>query len=189
MPRRVDDVHLGDAGVGSRGGDDAGRFVTVEYAKAGVAVDVEDFEAFVGVAFVASPRGSGLRRHLTALTFGNGVRMSMRASALLADEGIGMRVVDLRWLMPLPVDDMIREANATCRVLVVDETRHSGGVGEGIVTALVERGFGGRIIRVASRDSYVPLGDAANTVLLSEDDTERAGPPAAQLMDRANVTD
>jgi hypothetical protein len=64
--------------------------------------------------------------------------------------------------------------DATGRVLAVDETRHSGGVGDGIVTALVENGFGGRIIRVASRDSYVPLGDAANTVLLSEDDIERA---------------
>ena len=123
---------------------------------------------------IGSARTHGNGKHLTVLTFGNGVRMSMRASALLADEGVGMRVVDLRWLMPLPVDDMIREANATGRVLVVDETRHSGGVGEGIVTALVERGFGGRIIRVSSRDSYVPLGDAANTVLLSEDDIERA---------------
>ena len=31
----------------------------------------------------------------------------------------------------------------TGRVLVVDETRHSGGVGEGVITALVEGGFGG----------------------------------------------
>jgi len=52
-------------------------------------------------------------------------------------------------------------------------SREGGGVGEGIVTALVENGFGGWIIRVASRDRYVPLGDAANTVLLSEDDVER----------------
>jgi 2-oxoisovalerate dehydrogenase E1 component len=59
-------------------------------------------------------------------------------------------------------------------VLAVDETWHSGGVGEGIVTALVENGFAGPIIRVASRDSYVPPGDAANTMLLSEDDIERA---------------
>jgi 2-oxoisovalerate dehydrogenase E1 component len=109
----------------------------------------------------------------TVLTFGNGLRMSLRVAALLADEGLRLRVVDLRWLMPLPVDDILREADATGRVLVVDETRHSGGVGEGIVTALVERGFAGPIARVASRDSYVPLGDAANTVLLSEDDIER----------------
>ena len=59
-------------------------------------------------------------------------------------------------------------------MLVADETRHSGGVGEGVVTALVERGFRGRIARASSRDSYIPLGDAANLVLLGEDDIERA---------------
>jgi len=94
-------------------------------------------------------------------------------AALLADEGIRLRVVDLRWLMPLPVNDILREANATGRALVVDETRHSGGAGEGIVTALVEGRFTGAIARVSSYDSYVPLGDAANAVLLSEDDIER----------------
>ena len=62
---------------------------------------------------------------------------------------------------PLPVDDLLREAAATGRVLVADETRHSGGVGEGVITALVEHEFTGRIARVASRDSFVPLGDAA----------------------------
>ncbi|HEY3713771.1 MAG TPA: thiamine pyrophosphate-dependent enzyme [Jatrophihabitantaceae bacterium] len=111
--------------------------------------------------------------HVTVLTFGNGLRMSLRVAALLADEGIRLRVVDLRWLMPLPVDDILREANATGRVLVVDETRHSGGAGEGIVTALVEGRFAGSIARVSSYDSYVPLGDAANAVLLGEDDIER----------------
>jgi 2-oxoisovalerate dehydrogenase E1 component len=123
------------------------------------------------------PIGSALThtqgRDVTVLTFGNGLRMSLRVAALLADEGISLRVVDLRWLMPLPVEDMLREADATGRVLVVDETRHSGGVGEGIVTALVERRFTGRIARVSGADSYIPLGDAAKTVLLSEDDIER----------------
>jgi 2-oxoisovalerate dehydrogenase E1 component len=52
----------------------------------------------------------------------------------------------------------------------VDETRRSGGVGEGIITALVERRFAGRIARVSGADSYIPLGDAASTVLLTEDD-------------------
>ena len=42
--------------------------------------------------------------------------------------GIRARVVDLRWLAPLPVNDMIREAGATGRVLIVDETRATGGV-------------------------------------------------------------
>src|SRR5699024_10878293 len=107
---------------------------------------------------------------LTILTFGNGVPMSLRAARELAGSGVGCRVVDLRWLAPLPVQDMLREADATGRVLVVDETRHDGGVGEGIVTALVEQGFSGSIGRVAGADSFVPLGPAANLVLASEDE-------------------
>ena len=41
-------------------------------------------------------------------------------------------------------------------------------------TAHVHAGFPGRMARVASRDSYVPLGDAANLVLLSEQQIEDA---------------
>jgi 2-oxoisovalerate dehydrogenase E1 component len=111
---------------------------------------------------------------LTIVTFGNGLRMSLRVAQRLVAQGIRPRVLDLRWLSPLPVEDLLREANATGRVLVADETRHSGGVGEGVIAALVENGFTGRIARVASRDSFVPLGDAANLVLLGEDDIERA---------------
>ena len=58
--------------------------------------------------------------------------MSLRAARRLASEGVGARVLDLRWLAPLPVDDLLREAAATGRVLVVDETRRTGGVSEGV---------------------------------------------------------
>jgi len=66
----------------------------------------------------------------------------------------------------------VREANATGRVPVVDETRSSGGVAEGVVTALVDEGFTGPLARVASEDSFISLGDAALEVLLSEDTIE-----------------
>ncbi|WP_420883990.1 thiamine pyrophosphate-dependent enzyme [Micromonospora sp. CPCC 205547] len=113
--------------------------------------------------------GVGSAEDITILTFGNGVRLSLRAAATLADEGIGSRVVDLRWLAPLPVADIIREASATGRVLVVDETRRSGGVGEGIIAALVDAGYVGAARRVAAVDSFVPLGPAARQVLVSEE--------------------
>jgi 2-oxoisovalerate dehydrogenase E1 component len=111
---------------------------------------------------------------LTLVTSGNGLLMSLRVAARLGKLGIGARVVDLRWIAPLPEDDLIREARATGRVLVVDETRKSGGIGEGVITALVERGFEGKIRRVASADSFIPLGDAALTVLLDEATIEAA---------------
>ena len=116
----------------------------------------------------------GAGSDLAIITFGNGVRMSLRVAARLRAEGVGVRVVDLRWVSPLPVQDIVLQAAATRRVLVADETRHSGGVGEGVLAALVEARFPGRMARVASRDSYVPLGDAANLVLLSEEQIEDA---------------
>ncbi|MDQ2750590.1 MAG: thiamine pyrophosphate-dependent enzyme [Actinomycetota bacterium] len=123
---------------------------------------------------IGSARTHGQGADLTIVTFGNGVRMSLRVAQRLVTQGIHARVLDLRWLCPLPVDDLLRAAAATGRVLVADETRHSGGVGEGVITALVEHGFAGRIARVASRDSFVPLADAANLVLLSEAEIEEA---------------
>ncbi len=120
---------------------------------------------------------------LTMITFGNGVPMSLRVARRLAEDGVGARVLDLRWLAPLPVSDLMAAAGATGRVLVVDETRHSGGVGEGVISALVEAGFAGRIARVASQDSFIPLGAAADHVLLGEDEIEKAA--NALLSERA----
>lgn len=111
---------------------------------------------------------------LTILTFGNGLWMSLRVARRLERRDIAVRVVDLRWLAPLPVDDMLREADATGRVLIVDETRQTGGVGEGVLSELLARGYTGALERVASADSFVPLGDAALQVLLSEDTIEAA---------------
>ena len=120
------------------------------------------------------PRVYGAGENLTIVTFGNGLRMSLRVAARLQAEGMPVRVMDLRWLAPLPVEDILREATMTGRVLVADETRRSGGVSEAVVTALADAGFTGPVARVTSRDSFIPLGDAAATVLLSEQAIETA---------------
>jgi 2-oxoisovalerate dehydrogenase E1 component len=111
---------------------------------------------------------------LTIVSWANGLRMSLRVARRLEAQGIRARVLDLRWLAPLPVEDLLREAGATGRVLVVDETRRTGGVSEGVVAELVDAGFDGRLARVASKDSFIPLGDASSLVLLSEPEIEQA---------------
>jgi 2-oxoisovalerate dehydrogenase E1 component len=121
----------------------------------------------------AYPAHAG-REDITLVTFGNGVPMSLRVAARLAPEGIGARVFDLRWLAPLPSSELLAEAERTGRVLVVDETRRSGGVSEGVLAELADAGFAGRVARVAAADSYVPLGDAANLVLVTEPEIETA---------------
>jgi 2-oxoisovalerate dehydrogenase E1 component len=99
---------------------------------------------------------------LTLVTFGNGVPMSLRVARRLAADGIGARVFDLRWLAPLPKRELLAEAERTGRVLVVDETRQSGGVSAGVITALVDGGFRGRIALVTE-----PEIDAAARRLLA----------------------
>ena len=118
-------------------------------------------------------RSYGDGTDLTMVTFGNGLRMSLRVARRLAVGGIGARVVDLRWLAPLPVDDLLREARLTGRVLVVDETRRTGGSPRSS-RCPDERRYAGLIARVTSKDSFVPLGPAANTVLLDEPTIEKA---------------
>jgi 2-oxoisovalerate dehydrogenase E1 component len=124
-------------------------------------------------------------RDLLLVTFGNGVPMSLRAQSRLAEQGVASTVVDLRWLAPLPVEVISELAAGFPAVLVVDETRQSGGVAEGVVTGLVDRGYAGRLARVSSADSFVPLGPAAATVLLSEDDVVTAAMRIASLGDDA----
>ncbi|MFC4056946.1 thiamine pyrophosphate-dependent enzyme [Planomonospora corallina] len=123
---------------------------------------------------VGRARSYGDGRDLTIVTFGNGLRMSLRAAVRLTAEGYSCRVLDLRWLAPLPVEDLLRAAELTGNVLIADETRRGGGVSEGVVAELLDAGFTGRIARVTSCDSFVPLGEAARHVLLSESEIEEA---------------
>jgi 2-oxoisovalerate dehydrogenase E1 component len=111
---------------------------------------------------------------LTIVTSGNGLFMSLRVQKRLATEGLFADVVDLRWLAPLPIDDVLAHAERTGRVLCVDETRRTGGIAETVLASLIDRGFEGRMARVASEDSFIPLGDAARLVLLDEPTIEAA---------------
>ncbi|MFI6312926.1 thiamine pyrophosphate-dependent enzyme [Nocardia fusca] len=134
--------------------------------------------AAAGAETVSAPIGRarvyGDGTDLTIVAFANTVPMSLRVARRLARRGVGARVLDLRWLAPLPHADLIQHAEATGRVLVADETRRSGGVSESVCAALVDAGFTGTLARVTSADSFVPLGPAATTVLLSEADIEAA---------------
>jgi 2-oxoisovalerate dehydrogenase E1 component len=106
---------------------------------------------------------------LTILTWSNGLYLSLRAARLLKEKhGIGARVVDLRWLNPLNIEGIVEESERTGKVLVVDEGRRTGGLSEGIFTALLEHAGPLKMARVAGEDTYIPLGPAADHVLPSE---------------------
>jgi 2-oxoisovalerate dehydrogenase E1 component len=111
-------------------------------------------------------------RDLLILTYGNGVPMSLRAvRSIEARHGWRCRVLDLRWLVPLNTAAIAEHAGQCARYLVVDEGRFSAGVGEGVITAIVEAGYGARPLRrVVGADTYTPLAGAANLILPQDAD-------------------
>jgi 2-oxoisovalerate dehydrogenase E1 component len=109
---------------------------------------------------------------LVIFTYGNGVPMSLRAAREIEKEhGWKVRTVDLRWLVPLNDALIGAQAGRAKRILVVDEGRHSAGVGEGVITAIVEAGQGAKPLRrVVGVDTYTPLAGAALLVLPGDAD-------------------
>ncbi|MFQ5698157.1 MAG: thiamine pyrophosphate-dependent enzyme [Myxococcota bacterium] len=107
---------------------------------------------------------------LLVVSYANGLRLSLRAArTLAAEDSLALRVLDLRWLAPLPLDAVLEQASGFSRVLVVDECRASGGVADALVAGMVEGGFGGSLARLRAADSYVPLGPAAAHVLVTQE--------------------
>ncbi len=113
---------------------------------------------------------------LVVFTFGNGVPMALRAARTIEQElGWQVRVVDLRWLAPLNDAFIAVQAKTAKRILVLDEGRKSAGVGEGVITAIVEGGCGARPLRrVVGADTFTPLAGAALLVLPGEADVVAA---------------
>ncbi|ODT91046.1 MAG: MFS transporter [Rhodanobacter sp. SCN 67-45] len=105
-------------------------------------------------------------------SYGNGMPMSLRAARMIEQQhGWQVRVVDLRWLVPLNHAAIARHAGECERILVVDEGRFSAGIGEGVITAITEAGFGGKPLqRVCGADTYTPLAGAAFLVIPKDED-------------------
>jgi 2-oxoisovalerate dehydrogenase E1 component len=105
-------------------------------------------------------------------SYGNGMPMSLRAAREIERKhGWKVRVVDLRWLVPLNHVAIAKHARECKRILVVDEGRFSAGVGEGVITAITEAGLGGKPgRRVCGADTYTPLAGAAFLVIPKDED-------------------
>jgi 2-oxoisovalerate dehydrogenase E1 component len=109
---------------------------------------------------------------LLLVTYGNGVRLSLRAIRRLEREDkVSARVLDLRWLAPLPIEAIRSHVGSSSRVLVVDECRATGaGVADAIVAHFAEAGSSAKVRSVRAADTYVPLGSATAAVLVGEED-------------------
>ena len=96
---------------------------------------------------------------LAIISFGNGVYLATQAQARLAADGIAARIIDIRWLSPLPEDAIIAALDGCGAALVVDETRRSGGLAEALMALLHER-VSLPHARLTAEDSFIATGPA-----------------------------
>lgn len=105
------------------------------------------------------------------VSYANGLRLSLQAARRLAeDHDLRARIIDLRWLNPLPTEAIRAQAAEVGTVVVVDECRATGaGVADAIIADLAETRTGKRLASVRAADSFVPLGPATSAVLVGVD--------------------
>ena len=105
---------------------------------------------------------------LAILTFANGVLLSRQAQDRLREAGVNIRIVDIRWLSPLPQQAIVDAIEGCRAVLIVDETRRSGGVAEALMALLDENGDIPHA-RLTAEDSFIPTGPAYASTMPSSD--------------------
>jgi 2-oxoisovalerate dehydrogenase E1 component len=105
-------------------------------AKQAMAVVPEDFEVPFGKARV---RKEGT--DLTIVTYGNTVHHCLDAAEVLTGEGFNVEVIDLRSIVPLDEETVLKSIKKTNRCVVVHEDKVFGGFGGEIVAMINEKGF------------------------------------------------
>ncbi len=115
----------------------------------------------------------GEGQDLAIISYANGYYLSCQAAPQLAADGVGLRLIDLRWLTAIDHDRLYESVKDCRRVLIVDECRRSGSLSEELMANLLERGLPSA--RLTAADSFIPLGVAATSTL----------PSVAQILERA----
>jgi len=98
-------------------------------------------------------------RDLTLVTYAAMLHTSIEAVNLLAQEGIDAEVIDLRTLLPLDRETILRSVKKTNKLLIVHEDTRTGGIAGEIAALVSEQAFedlDGPILRVTALDTPVP---------------------------------
>ncbi|WP_225204953.1 dehydrogenase E1 component subunit alpha/beta [Novosphingobium huizhouense] len=121
------------------------------------------------VVRIGEPGVHGDGADLAIVTYGNGTFLARQAQKLLAAQGVAARVIDLRWLAPLPEEALLAATAPCAHVLIVDECRVTGSQSEALMALFAERQPDKPTTRLAATDSFIPLARAATHTLPSRD--------------------
>jgi transketolase len=99
---------------------------------------------------------------LTIFATGSEVHPALEAAAILADEGVSARVVDMHTVAPLDVDEVLAAARDTSAILTVEEHNVTNGLGTAVAETLLMGGAPAvRFAKHGVPDEYIPVGPPA----------------------------
>jgi 2-oxoisovalerate dehydrogenase E1 component len=114
---------------------------------------------------------------MTVVTWGSTVYLALEAARRAEKRGLSIEVLDLRSIVPLDEEILLKSIRKTSRVVVAHEDTLTMGFGAEVAARIGEKFFehlDAPVVRVAAKDSFVP--SAANlelSVLPSVEDLER----------------
>jgi pyruvate/2-oxoglutarate/acetoin dehydrogenase E1 component len=97
---------------------------------------------------------------ITLIATSSMVQVASKAADILAAEGIGAEVIDPRTLVPLDEKTLLKSAQKTSRVIIVDEGHQSFGVTAEIASRINEKAFyhlDAPVQRIGAMDVPVPF--------------------------------
>lgn len=99
---------------------------------------------------------------VTLVAIGKTVQPALEAAAALARDGISCMVVNARFVKPMDGELIVRAAQATGRLVTVEENVRDGGFGSAVLEALSDaRVTGVHTVRIGMPDSFVEHATAA----------------------------
>jgi pyruvate/2-oxoglutarate/acetoin dehydrogenase E1 component len=122
----------------------------------------------IGEARIAR-EGTGL----SIITYGAMVWKSLEAAEQLEKEGLSVEILDLRTLLPLDDEAILKTVKKTNKVLIVHEDTRTGGLAGEITARINERAFewlDGPIMRVTAHDVPLPYAPTLEDFVLPQTD-------------------
>jgi len=142
------------------------------YRSERVTVPDDDYQIQFGQSRIARDG-----KDVVIIAWSAAVELSLRAADQVSADGISAAVLDLRTLVPLDIDGLVRNVSASGRAVVVHEAPLSGGFGSEIVATLQQEAFmslDAPIERVAAWDTPYPPGSLENHYLPSVEQVVQA---------------
>jgi 2-oxoisovalerate dehydrogenase E1 component subunit beta len=108
---------------------------------------------------------------VSVITYGMGLHLAREAASLVARQGIGVEILDLRTIAPFDHEAVARTVARTGRVLIVHEANRTMGPGAEVAAFVAEELFtdlDAPVVRIGAADCHLPYNQPEEAAILPD---------------------